>query len=47
MTFTPLQGISETITTFLGSTSFETLLAKPQVGDGKYVVMASGMMSHT
>jgi phage terminase large subunit-like protein len=41
MTFTPLMGISETITTFLGSTSFETLLAKPQVGDGKYVVMAS------
>jgi phage terminase large subunit-like protein len=41
MTFTPLQGISETITTFLGSTSFETLVEKPQVGDGKYVVMAS------
>jgi hypothetical protein len=41
MTFTPLQGISETITTFLGSTSFETLLAKPQVGDGKIVIMAS------
>jgi phage terminase large subunit-like protein len=41
MTFTPLQGISETITTFLGSTSFETLLSKPQVGDGKIVIMAS------
>jgi phage terminase large subunit-like protein len=41
MTFTPLQGISDTITTFLGSTSFETLVEKPQVGDGKYVIMAS------
>ena len=41
MTFTPLQGISDTITTFLGSTSFETLLEKPQVGSGKYVIMAS------
>ena len=41
MTFTPLQGISDTITTFLGSTSFETIASNPQVGTGKYVVMAS------
>jgi phage terminase large subunit-like protein len=41
MTFTPLQGISDTITTFLGSTSFETLSSNPRVGSGKYVVMAS------
>ena len=41
MTFTPLQGISDTITTFLGSTSFETLVTNPQVGEGKYVIMAS------
>jgi hypothetical protein len=41
MTFTPLQGISDTITSFLGSTSFETLYDNPQCGVGKYVVLAS------
>lgn len=41
MTFTPLQGISETITTFIGSTSFEVIVDNPNVGNGKYVIMAS------
>lgn len=41
MTFTPLQGISETVMSFLGNTSFQTLHEDPHVGEGKYVVMAS------
>lgn len=41
MTFTPLQGISSTILNFLGDSSFETLHDNPEVGLGKYVVMAS------
>jgi phage terminase large subunit-like protein len=41
MTFTPLQGISETVMSFLGSTSFETILEQPETGPGKHVTMAS------
>jgi phage terminase large subunit-like protein len=41
MTFTPLQGISETVMNFLGDTSFEKLEENPVTGLGKCVILAS------